>query len=161
MTNFDPGGILLLVTVIPAIVAGAVSIGVAHLTTQLGYGTYETNVVAILGVLIVGWVIASVLVTTSMLRILAVVLAMLGAFAVTRSITATSYGWVLGVVLLFVVFTALSVFGVYRGVDQTGRPQGPIAENLYVFYYGGLLVFGAVSGKAVQVMQRRWELSRA
>lgn len=150
MTNFDPGGLLMLLTVIPAVVAGAVSISGAHLLTRLGYGEYETTVAVILGILIVVWIGASLLITTSMLTILAVTLAMAGAFIVTRNITAASYGWVLGVVLLFAAFTAVSILGIYKGVDQTGRPQGLIAQHFYIFYAVGLFAFGAVCGKAVQ-----------
>jgi predicted outer membrane lipoprotein len=156
MTSFDPGGLLLLLTVIPAVVAGVVSITLAHVAARLGYGTYDTNVVGILAVLLTAWTVAAFLVSTSMLQILAVVLAMIGAFAVTRSITASSYGWVLGVVLLFAAFSVLSAVGVYQGVDQTGRPQGLIARHLSLFYYGGLLIFGAIGGKLVEAVQRRW-----
>jgi nitrate/nitrite transporter NarK len=92
MTNFDPGAFLLLLTVIPAVVAGVVSITLAHLTARLGYGEYKTNVAALLAVLIIAWIVAAVLVSTNLLQILAVVLAMVGAFAVTWSITASSYG---------------------------------------------------------------------
>lgn len=149
MTNFDPGGLLMLLTVIPAVVAGVVSIAVAHLAAWLGYGTYETNVAVVVAAMLVAWVGAALVVETGMLRILAVALSMAGAFAATRDVTATSYGWVLGVVLLFGAFLALSALGVYRGVDATGRPQGLLARNLEAFYYIGLLAFGAVGGKAV------------
>lgn len=156
MTNFDPGGFLLLLTVIPAVVAGVISITLAHVAAWLGYGEYDTNVAVLLAVLISAWIVAAFLVSTSMLQILAVVLAMIGAFAVTRSITASSYGWVLGVVLLVAAFIVLSVGGVYRGVDQTGRPQGIIAQHLHLFYYSGLLIFGAIGGKVVEIIQHRW-----
>ena len=156
MTNFDPGGFLVLLTVIPAVVAGVISIGGAHLASRLGYGTYETNVAILVGLMIVGWIGAALVVSTSMLQILAVTLSMVGAFAATRSITASSYGWVLGVVLLFVAFLGLSAVGVYKGVDQTGVPQGPIARHLFSFYSGGLFVFGAVGGKAVELFQQRY-----
>jgi hypothetical protein len=155
MTNFDPGGFLMLLTVIPAVVAGVVSIGLAHLVARLGYGTYETNVVSILAVMVVGWIAAALIVSNGMLTILAVVLAMVGAFAATRDVTASSYGWVFGVVLLFVAFVVLSALGIYRGVDNTGRPQDVISGNLGVFYAGGLFVFGAIAGKAV-AMLREW-----
>lgn len=156
MTNFDPGGFLLLLTVIPAVVAGVISITLAHVTAWLGYGEYDTSVAILLAVLIGAWIVIAFLVSTSMLQILAVVLAMIGAFAVTRSITASSYGWVLGVVMLFATFIVLSAVGVYRGVDQMGRPQGIIAQHLHLFYYGGLLIFGAISGKLVEITQGRW-----
>lgn len=156
MTNFDPGGFLLLLTVIPAVVAGAVSITLAHIAVRLGYGEYETNVAVLLAVLIAAWIVAALVISTSLLQILAVVLAMGGAFAVTRSISVSSYGWVLGVLLLFAAFTVLSVAGVYRGVDQTGRPQGIIAEHLVLFYYSGLLVFGAIGGKVVGLIRWHW-----
>lgn len=155
MTNFDPGGFLVLLTVIPAVVAGVVSIGAARLASRLGYGAYETNVAAILGLLILGWIGASLVVTTSMLRILAVTLSMVGAYAATRSIMASSYGWVLGVVLLFAAFVGLSALGVYQGVDQAGRPQGFISRHLFALYYVGLFAFGAVGGTAVQQFQQR------
>lgn len=156
MTNFDPGGLLLLLTVIPAVAAGLVSITLAHVAAWVGYEEYETSVVVLLAVLISAWIVAAFLVSTSLLQILAVVLAMIGAFAVTRSITASSYGWVLGVVLLFVTFIVLSTVGVYRGVDQTGRPQGSIARHVDMFYYGGLLIYGAIGGKVVETIQYRW-----
>lgn len=156
MTNFDPGGLLLLLTLIPAVVAGAVSITLANIAVRLGYGEYETNVAVLLAVLIAAWIVAAFVVSTSLLQILAVVLAMIGAFAVTRSISVSSYGWVLGVLLLFAAFTVLSVAGVYRGVDQSGRPQGIIAQHLVLFYYSGLLVSGAIGGKVVGVIRRQW-----
>lgn len=90
MTNFDPVGFLMLLTVIPAVVAGAISVGVSQLTSRHGYGDYETTVAAVVGVLIIGWIGVSLLVTTSMMQILAVMLSMIGAFAATRSITASS-----------------------------------------------------------------------
>lgn len=155
MTNFDPAGFLLLLTVIPSVVAGAVSISLAHLSARLGYGEYETNVAVVLGVLVVAWIAASLAVSTAMLQILAVTLAMVGAYAVTRSVTSASYGWVVGVVALFAAFAALSALGVYQGVDQSGRPQGVIARNLPAFYFGGLLVFGAVGGAAVHGVRAR------
>lgn len=155
MTNFDPGGLLLLLTVIPAIVAGSVSIGMAKLVAWLGYGAYETNVLACLVAMIVGWIAASLVISTAMLQILAVTLAMVGAYAVSRSITATSYGWVLGVVFLFGAFIGLSALGIYEGVDRTGRPQGIIAQHFYWFYGVGLFVFGALGGKVVQTFDRR------
>lgn len=150
MTNFDPGGFITLFTVLPSVVAGVVSIGVAHLASRLGYGDYERNVAAIVAVLLVGWAGTALLVSTSLLLILAVTLSMVGAFAVTRSVRATSYGWVLGVVLLFVAFAVLSALGVYRGVDQTGVPQGPFSRHVEGFYFGGLLVFGAIGGAVVR-----------
>lgn len=153
MTNFDPGGFIMLLTVLPAIVAGGVSIGVAHLASWLGYGDYERNVAAIVAVLLVGWVGAALAISTGMLLILAVTLSMVGAFAVTRSVRTTSYGWVLGVVLMFVAFGVLSALGIYRGVDQAGLPQGFISRHLEVFYFGGLLVFGAIGGAAVEMGQ--------
>lgn len=58
--------------------------------------------------LIIGWIGVSLLVTTSLRQILAVTFSMIGAFAVTRSITASSYGWVLGVVLMFAAFIGLN-----------------------------------------------------
>lgn len=156
MTNFDPGGFLLLLTVIPAVVTGIVSIALAHVVAWVGYGEYETNVVVLLAFLISAWTVAAFFVSTSMLQILAVVVAMIGAFAVTRSITASSYGWVLGVVLLFATFIVFSAVGVYRGVDQTGRPQGIIARHLELFYYSGLLIYGAICGKVVETIRCRW-----
>lgn len=155
MTNFDPGGFLLLLTVLPTVVAGVVSITLAYVTAWLGYGEYETAVVALVVVLIGAWIVTAVLVSTSLLQILAVVFAMIGAFAVTRDITTSSYGWVLGVILLFAAFSVLSAVGVYRGVDQAGRPQGVIARHLSLFYYIGLLIFGAIGGKVV-AMLRYW-----
>lgn len=157
VTNFDPGGFLMLLTVIPAVAAGFVSVGLALLTSRIGYGDYETNVVMIVGLMLVGWLVTALIITTSMLQILAVSLAMVGAFAVTRSVTAASIGWVLGVVLLFVVFIGLDVLSIYQGVDPTGRPTGLISRHLYAFYYGGLLVCGGVGGKAVQSVLERWE----
>lgn len=153
MTNFDPGGFLMLLTVIPAVVAGVISIGLAHLAARLGYGEYERNVMGILGVLIGGWVIAALVVSTGMLLILAVTLAMAGAYLVTRSITTASYGWVLGVVLMFVVFGLLSGLNIYQGVNQTGVPQDLISQHLEIFYYAGLLVFGAIAGKTVALLR--------
>lgn len=151
MTNFDPGGLLLFLTVIPAVIAGVVSISGAHLLTRLGYGEYETTVTVILGILIAVWICASLLITPSMLTILAATLAMAGAFIVTRDITAASYGWILGVLLLFVVFTAASSLGIYTGVSHTGRPQGLISKHFYLFYAAGLFTCGAVCGKVVQI----------
>ncbi len=156
MTNFDPGGFLMLLTVIPAIAAGAVSIGMAHLTARLGLGDYETNVAVVLATLLLGWIAAAFVVSTGMLQILAVTLAMAGAYGTTRSVAASSYGWVLGVVLLFVTYAGVAAMGIYKGVDQTGRPQGLLSRHLRVFYYAGLLGFGAVGGKAVQAVRRRW-----
>lgn len=155
MTNFDPGGFLLLLTVIPAVVGGAISIALAHGLARLGVGKYETDVTVIVAVLVLAWIVAAAFVSTSMLAILAVTLSMVGAYAVTRDVTATSYGWALGVVLLFAVFVVLSVLGVYRGVDASGRPQGLIAQHLFAFYATGLLVCGAIAGKAVAIV-RAW-----
>lgn len=150
----------MLFTVIPAVVAGVISIGLANLAARRGYGEYDTAVIGILGVLLVAWVIAAFVVSTSLLTILAVTLAMAGAYLVTRSITAASYGWVLGVVLMFAVFVVLSVTNIYQGVNQTGIPQGFIAQNLQIFYFAGLLVFGAIAGKTVAILQQqrdRWQ----
>jgi predicted outer membrane lipoprotein len=155
VTNFDPGGFLVLLTVIPAVVAGAVSVGLAQVSARFGYGDYETNVAAVLGVLVLGWIAAALVVSTSMLYILAVTLAMAGAFAATRSVSAASYGWVLGVVLLFAAFAVLAALGVYEGVDRAGQPQDPVSRNLAAFYVGGLFALGAAGGKAVQFVQRR------
>lgn len=155
MTNFDPGGFLLLLTVIPAVVAGAISIGVAELGSRLGYGSYDVLVAAVLGVLLLGWIGAALVVSTAMLQILAVTLSMVGAYAVTRSIRATSYGWVLGVVGLYVAFGVLTATGIYQGVDQQGVPQGVISRNLYAFYILGLFVSGALGGKLVGAVARR------
>lgn len=155
MTNFDPGGLLLLLTVIPAVVAGILSIAGASLAARLGFGTYETNVAAILAVMIVAWIAAAFVVSTAMLQILAVTLAMAGAYAATRSVAESSYGWVLGVIILFGAFTALSALGIYQGVDRTGRPQGILSQHFYWFYAGGLLAFGALGGRSVQVLNRR------
>lgn len=141
----------MLLTVIPAVVAGVVSIGAAHLAARLGVGDYETNVAVVVGGLLLAWIAASLVVSTGLLVILAVTLSMVGAFLVTRSITETSYGWVLGIVLLFVAFLALDALGIYRGVDRTGRPQGLLTRHLRAFYYLGLLVAGAVAGKVVEV----------
>lgn len=149
-TNFDPGGLLMLLTV----VAGAVSVGVATLASRLGYGAYERNVAAVLGVLLAGWVVASLLVSTAMLRILAVTLAMAGAFVTTRDVAASSYGWVLGVVLLF---AALSALDIYAWVDRTGTPRGLLSRHFPVFYHVGLFVAGAVGGLAVEAVRRRRE----
>lgn len=156
MTNFDPGGFLILLTTIPAVIAGVVSVGLAHLTARLGYGDYETNVAALLGVLVVGWVGAALVVSTAMLYVLLVVLSMVGAYAATRSVSAASYGWVLGVVGVFVAFTVLAALGIYQGVDRSGVPQDFISRNLAVSYTVGLLAFGAAGGKAVQVGRRLW-----
>ncbi|PSQ59663.1 MAG: hypothetical protein BRD23_03860 [Halobacteriales archaeon SW_9_67_25] len=156
MTNFDPGGFLVLLTTIPAVVAGVVSVGLAHLAARLGYGDYETNVAAIVGALVVVWIAAALVVSTAMLYVLLVALAMVGAFAATRSVSAASYGWVLGVVGVFVAFTVLAALGVYQGVDQRGVPQDVISRNLAIFYTVGLLAFGAAGGKGVQVVGRRW-----
>lgn len=150
MTNFDPGGFLLLLTVIPSVVAGAVSITVAGLAARFGYGEYESNVVVILGALVAAWIGAAFAISTSMLLILAVTLAMVGAYAATRSVTAASIGWVVGVLLLFAAFAVASSLGIYRGVDQTGTPQGLVAQYLPAFYAVGLFVCGAIGGKAVQ-----------
>lgn len=155
MTNFDPGGFLMLLTVVPSVVAGVVSIGGAHVVARIGYGDYERNVAVLVGILLVGWVGTALVISTSMLLILAVTLAMAGAFVVTRSVRATSYGWVLGVLLLFVVFAGLSALGVYKGVDQTGTPQGLVARHLAVSYAGGLFVCGALAGAAVQQVPQR------
>lgn len=151
MTNFDPGGFLLLLTVIPSVVAGAVSITLAGLAARFGYGEYESNVVVILGALIAAWIGAAFAISTSMLLILAVMLAMIGAYAATRSVTAASIGWVVGVLLLFVAFAVASSLGVYRGVDPTGTPQGLVSQYLPAFYAAGLFVCGAIGGKAVQL----------
>jgi hypothetical protein len=155
MTNFDPGGFLVLLTVIPSVVAGVVSVAVADLAARFGYGAYERNVVIILGFLAAGWIAASLVVSTSMLHILAVALAVLGAYAVTRDVRQTSYGWVLGVILLYLAFAVLAWTGVYGGVDATGRPQGVIARNLFVSYYVGLFVCGALGGVVVRILGRR------
>ncbi|MFB6312200.1 MAG: hypothetical protein ABEH64_13585 [Salinirussus sp.] len=156
MTNFDPLGFLLLFTVIPAVGAGIISITVAQLAARLGVGRYERTVFSILAVLIVLWIVTAVLVSLAMLQILAVVLAMVGAFAVTRNLRSTSYGWVLGVVLLYFAFTVLGISGIYRGVDQLGRPQGLIARHVAVFYYGGLLLFGAIGGTIAELVRSWW-----
>lgn len=156
MTNFDPAGFLLLLTVIPALVAGVVSIGLAEVASRLGYGSYDNLVVAILGLLLLAWIGAAFVVSTSMLLILAVTLSMVGAYAVTRNVRVASYGWVLGVVGLYLAFAVLAATGVYKGVDQQGIPQGVIAQYLQVFYLGGLLVFGAVGGKLVDVLAAHW-----
>jgi len=153
VTNFDPGGFIMLLTVLPATIAGVLSIGLARLASRFGYGGYERNVAAIVAVLLVGWVGAALVISTGMLLILAVTLSMVGAFAVTRSVRTTSYGWVLGVVLMFVAFGVLSALGIYRGVDQAGVPQGFISRHLEAFYFGGLLVFGAIGGVAVKAVQ--------
>jgi hypothetical protein len=150
VTNFDPAGFLVLLTVISSVAAGSVSMGGAHLAARLGVETYERSVLAIVGALIAVWVVAAVVVSTAMLQILAVTLAMVGAYAATRNVTASSYGWVLGVVLLFVAFTIASVTGVYQGVDPNGVPEGLVACNLQAFYYGGVFVFDAIGGAAVQ-----------
>jgi hypothetical protein len=151
MTNFDPGGLVMLLTVLVTVPAGVVSIGGAHLAARLGVGNYETDVVAILAVLLLAWVVAGFVVSDGMFLLLAVTLAMAGAFAVTRSVRDASYGWVLGVVLLFLAWWAAAAAGVYQGVDDRGRPQGPIARNLEAFYLGGLLVGGVVGGKLVEL----------
>lgn len=155
MTNFDPGGFLLLLTAIPAVVAGVFSVSLAHLTARLGYGDYETNVTVLVGVLLAAWTVAAFVISTAMLYILAVTLSMAGAYAVTRSVTDASYGWVLGVLFLFLGFTVLATVGLYQGVDRTGAPQGLVARHLAVSYLLGLLVCGAAGGKAVSVLRRR------
>jgi hypothetical protein len=155
MTNFDPGGLLVLLTVIPALVAGVASIAIAHVGARVGIGTYERNVAAVLAVLAVAWIVASLFVSTSMLHVLAVALAVLGAYAVTRDVRQTSYGWVLGVVLLYVAFAVLAWTGLYAGVDATGRPRGVIARNLFVSYYVGLFACGALGGAIVGLVWRR------
>jgi hypothetical protein len=155
MTNFDPGGFLVLLTVIPAVVAGVTAITLAHLAARVGYGDYERNVVLVLAVLAAAWMVASLVVSASMLLILAVGLAVLGAYAVTRDVRQTSYGWVLGVVFLYVAFGVLAWTGVYAGVDATGRPQGVIASNLFVSYSLGLFLCGAVGGAVVRLLGRR------
>jgi hypothetical protein len=156
MTNIDPGGLLVALTVIPAVIAGTVSVGTAHLVARLGYGTYERAVLAVLAVLVVGWVGAALVVSTSMLHILAVTLSMVGAFAVTQSVRSASYGWVLGVVLFFVAFLGMDWLGLYQGVDGSGRARGIVARHLFAFYYGGLFLFGAVGGKIVEEGRKRW-----
>ena len=155
MTNFDPGGLLVLLTVIPSLVAGAVSIAGGHVAARLGYGRYEANVAALLGLLLLAWIAAALVVSTAMLTVLAVVLAMAGAYLASRDVAAASYGWVLGVVLLYVAFAALAAVGLYHGVDSRGRPVGVIARNVYAFYAGGLFACGAVGG-AVVGRFRRW-----
>jgi len=82
-------------------------------------------------VLVLWWIAAALVVSTGMLYILAVTLAMAGAFA------------------------GLSAAGVYHGVDGAGQPQDPVSRNLAAFYAGGLFAFGAVGGKVVQLLQRR------
>lgn len=154
MTNFDPAGFLLLLTVIPAVVAGTVSITVGHVVSRLGVSDYERAVTATVGVLAAAWIVAAVLVSTGMLQILLVGLSMVGAYAVTRSVADTAYAWVLGVVLLFGAFVALSALGIYQGVDQRGRPQGIIAQNLSVFYAVGLFLGGVVAGGIVAGVRR-------
>jgi hypothetical protein len=104
VTNFDPAGFLVLLTVIPSVAAGIVSIGGAHLAARLGVETYERSVLAIVGALIAVWVVAAVVVSTAVLQVLAVTLAMVGAYAATRNVSLSSYVWVVGVVLLFVAF---------------------------------------------------------
>lgn len=156
MTNFDPGGLLALLTLLPAVVAGAVSVVAAHLADRLGVAAYERAVVAALALLVLAWVAAALVVSTGMLTILLVVLAMVGAYAATRDVTAASYGWVLGVVLLFLAFLVLSELGIYQGVDETGRPQGLLARHLMAFYAGGLFAFGAIGGAIVRGVLDRW-----
>lgn len=151
MTNFDPGGLLMLLTVIPAVVAGVASVGLAHLGARLGVGEYETNVAVVLAVLLFAWIAASLVVSTDMLRILAVTLSMLGAYLVTRNVADASYGWVLGVLLLFVAFLSLDALGIYGGVDRSGRPQGLLARHLFAVYYLGLFLAGVIAGKAVDL----------
>jgi len=155
VTNFDPGGVLVVATVLPSAIAGVLSIGGAHIAARLGVADYDTTVVTILAVLTVAWVVTAVLVSTSLLQILGVGLTVVGAYAVTRSVRATSYAWVLGVVLFFAAFVALSVLGVYQGVDQRGRPQDPLARNLAVVYYGGVLAFGVIGGAVVRLVGDR------
>ncbi|MDZ7850197.1 MAG: hypothetical protein U5K70_05085 [Halodesulfurarchaeum sp.] len=155
MTNFDPGGFLILLTVIPTVIAGATSIGVAHLTARLGYGDYDRNVVLLLVLMVSVWILAALLVTTSMLVILSVVLAMAGAYAATRNVTSASYGWVLGVLLLSVAFALLSAVWVYQGVDQLGRPQGLLSRHVSLFYAVGLVGFGALGGTVVELVGRQ------
>lgn len=155
MTNFDPGGFLVLLTVIPAVVAGVVSVGGAHVAARLGVGDYERNVVGILALMLVAWVVAALAISEAMLHILAVVLAMVGAYAVTRDVRSASYGWVLGVVLLYVAFAVLSWAGIYAGVDRTGTPQGLIARHLFAFYYAGLFASGAFGGGLVGALLGR------
>lgn len=157
MTNVDPGGLLVLLTVIPAVVAGGFSIGLAHLVAWLGDVSYRRTVWVVLGVLVLAWIVAALVVVgeATMLYVLAVGVAMLGAFVVTRDVSATSYGWVLGVVLLYLGFAVLSWAGLYAGVDRAGRPQGIIARNLLVFYLGGLFAGGMVGGAVVRWVRDR------
>lgn len=157
MTNVDPGGLLVLLTVIPAVVAGVASITIARLVAWAGYGTYGRTVWAVLGVLALAWIVAVLVVVgdATMLFVLAVGLAMIGADAVTRDASATSYGWVLGVVILYLGFAVLSWTGLYAGVDRTGRPQGVVARNLLAFYLGGLFAGGMVGGAIVRCLRDR------
>lgn len=156
MTNFDPGGFLMLFTVIPTVVAGVISIGTALLVSRLDIADYDTAVVVVLTLLVVGWTGGAIVIGTGMLQILAVVLAMLGAFLVTQNVRAASVGWVLGVVLFFAAFVTISVIGIYQGVDQTGTPQDVISRNLRLFYHVGLLVFGAIGGKLTAIGFDQW-----
>lgn len=64
--------------------------GPAHVAARLR--DYETNVAVVVAVLIIGWVGAALVVSRGMVQILAATLAMVGAYAVTRSIAATSCG---------------------------------------------------------------------
>jgi lysylphosphatidylglycerol synthetase-like protein (DUF2156 family) len=157
VTNFDPGGFLVLLTVIPAVIAGAVSVGLAHLLARLGYADYETGVVAVLGLLLLAWIGAALLIETTMLVILAVTLSMAGAYVATRSVRTASYGWVLGVVLMFLAFGAASAAGIYQGVDQSGVPQGLLARNVGVAYAVGLFVFGLAGGGVVRLLRALWD----
>ncbi len=49
MTNFDPGRLLVLFTVIPSVVVGVVAILLAHFASYFGYGEYDRNFVVFLG----------------------------------------------------------------------------------------------------------------
>lgn len=156
MTNFDPGGFLVLLTVIPSVVGGALAIAGAHAAARLGYGDYEHIVLVLTGVLLAVWIGLALRYSTSMLLILSVVLAMVGAYVVTRNVAAASYGWVLGVVFLYLGFALLSRVGLYQGVDSRGAPQGLIAANLPEFYWGGLFVCGVLGGAVVAGVKRMW-----
>lgn len=157
MTNFDPGGFLVMLTVLPSVIAGLISIGGGHLLAWAGIGSYPRNVVTVLGILIGGWILAALVVSTGMLYILSVVLAMAGAYIVTQNVTEASYGWVIGVILLLVLFIVLSVAGIYQGVTQTGRPRGFLSRHLVPAFLVGLFLCGAVGGKLATVARAGWD----
>ncbi|PTD94719.1 hypothetical protein C9439_01000 [archaeon SCG-AAA382B04] len=94
----------------------------AHFASYAGYGEYERNVVFVLGFMVMFWIVAAFIINNSMLIVLSVVFAMVGAYATTGNIIVASYGWVLGVFLLYLAFPVLTFLGIYQGVNQQGVP---------------------------------------